>query len=76
MEDRNDTQTSESREERRPTLVRSNSFQPRKPDLSCDPDGPVKSEETEERFSSNTSSCSQEQTTSSSMTSSSSSSSS
>ncbi|XP_077077482.1 uncharacterized protein LOC143730779 [Siphateles boraxobius] len=44
MEDRNETQTSESREERGQRLHRCDSMERLKPNLSCDPDGPGKFE--------------------------------
>ncbi|KAG1924566.1 hypothetical protein F2P79_026095 [Pimephales promelas] len=55
-----ETQSSESREERGQMLVRCDSMDRIKPNLSCDPDGPVKSDsvKTEERLSSNPSSSS------------------
>ncbi|XDV37955.1 hypothetical protein PO909_007472 [Leuciscus waleckii] len=63
MEDRNETQTSESPEKEGERCDRCESMERGKPSFSCDPDEPVKFDsdvKTEERFSSNPSSCSQD----------------
>ncbi|KAF4099021.1 hypothetical protein G5714_021051 [Onychostoma macrolepis] len=58
MEARNETQTSETQEKNRRTLVRCDSMEGIKPHFSRDPDGPVNFNSGE------TSACSEEHTTS------------